>query len=319
MKYSLLALILSLSVLLNAQAPTQQPQNKGGQGSAQSSGNSNSGSSSKGASATTDQKLEKYAKVKWRKKLKIARKEIEAGSYISASEYLEDVFKDKPDKTEVLHLLGDVNRLLRDYEAAEKYYKLSLQKSPDGFIDDSYHLGLMQKMNGKYDDAKKTLTDYLKAKLDKGDKSYKNQAKIDIEGIDSAQVILKNPSKIKVEKTVGINAVLQDLSPQPLKGNRILFAQEKTDTALDNTTTKADYYASIFTAEKSGKAYINKTLLPYPPNSKHANTGNAILSGDEKTMIYTICNDSLDEGNHARCKFTEQPKRMHWSGMNPKN
>jgi tetratricopeptide (TPR) repeat protein len=226
MKYSLLALILSVAILLNAQTPAQQPQSKG-QNSSQGSGNSG-GSSSKAASgSTSDQKLEKYAKVKWRKKLKIARNEIAAGSYISAAEYLEDVYKDKPDKVEVMHLLGNVNRLLRDYEAAEKYYKLSLQKSPDAFIDDSYYLGVMQKINGKYDDAKKTLTDYLKAKLDKGDKSYKNQAKLDIEGIDSAQIILKNPSKIKVEKTTGINAILQDLSPQPLKGNRILFAQQK--------------------------------------------------------------------------------------------
>lgn len=318
MKYSFLALILSLAIILNAQTPAQQTPNKNGgsQNGGSSKGGSSSGSSSGAAASGTNQKLEKYAKVKWRKKLKIARKEIGAGSYISAAEYLEDVFKDKPDKSEVLHLLGDVNRLLRDYEAAEKYYKLSLQKNPDAFIDDSYWLGIMQKMNGQYDDAKKTLTDYLKAKLDKGDHNFKNQAKMDIEGIDSAQVILKNPSKVRVDKITGINAVLQDLSPQTLKGNRIMFAQQKTDTAIDNTTAKSDYFASIFTAEKTGKnTYGNKTLMPYPPNEKHANTGNAIMSGDEKTIIYTICHDSLVEGNRSKCKLYRTTKKnaLEWN------
>jgi outer membrane protein OmpA-like peptidoglycan-associated protein len=33
------------------------------------------------------------------------------------------------------------------------------------------------------------------------------------------------------------------------------------------------------------------------------------LSGDEKTMIYTICNDSLDQGNRARCKLYRTTKK----------
>ena len=296
MKYFLLVLLIPLNILLHAQA---------------------AGSSSKsgGDAKVTEKTIEKYPKVKWRKKFKLAKKKIEDGSYISASEYLEDAYKKKPDKIQIPHLLAEVNRELRDYEAAEKYYKIVITKDPIAYPADQYFLGEMQMMNGKYDDAKKSLQAYLKTKLDKNEKSYKALAKVEIDGCDSALIIIKNPTKIKVEKTTGINATLNDLSPKPLKNGGVMFAQQKTDTAVDNTTSKVDYYTSIFTAEKAGKAYINKSLMPYPPNDKRMNTGNAILSPDEKTLIYTRCGDSLDLGNRSRCKLFRTTKKdaLNWN------
>jgi outer membrane protein OmpA-like peptidoglycan-associated protein/tetratricopeptide (TPR) repeat protein len=330
MKYFLLALFIPLTVLLNAQgqvtpgartpATTPNNSNSGNSGNtggkSGSSGSSASGGGSGSSAASTPNKIEKYPKVKNGKKLKIARQKMADGSYINAVAYLEDIYKDKPDKLEVMHLLGECNRYLRDYQSAEKYYKASVTKDPIGFINDNYWLGVMQKMNGKYEDAKKTLSDYLKTKLDKGDKSYKEDAKMDIIGCDSALVIVKNPSKIKVEKTEGaVNTPLNDYSPKPLKDGRVMFASQKTDTAIDNTTTKQDYYVSIFTAEKSGKAFTNRTLFPYPPNDHRANTSNAILSGDEKTLIYTRCADSLDESNMGKCKLYRTTKKnaLEWN------
>jgi len=42
--------------------------------------------------------VEKYPKIKWRKKVKIARLKIQEGSYYNAAQYLEDAYKVKPDK-----------------------------------------------------------------------------------------------------------------------------------------------------------------------------------------------------------------------------
>ena len=115
----------------------------------------------------------------------IAGLKIQEGSYYNAAQYLEDAYKVKPDKIAIAHLLGDVNMYLRDYEAAEKYYKVVITKDPEAFIADQFHLGQMQKMNGRYEDAKKTLEGYIKAPVGKKDISYKALAKIEIEGCDT--------------------------------------------------------------------------------------------------------------------------------------
>ena len=308
MKYFLLAVLIPLTVLLSAQNTPKQ------QNSGSSSTQKNSGGQSAGNSE--DKNIEKYPKIKWRKKLKIARKKMKEGSYYIASKYLEDAYKDKPEKVEIPHLLGEANRYLRDYEAAAKYYHAEMAKDSGAYPNDRFFLGQMEKQNGKYEDAKGYFQGYLKSKLDKGDASYKNLAKIEIIGCDSALVIIKNPSKVKVEKIAsGLNTPLQDFSPKPLKGDRVIFTSQKTDTAVDFTTSNADYFTAIFTAEKAGKNYTNRTQVAYPPNDKNANAGNAILSADEQTMIYSRCLDTLNVGNMVRCKLYQTTKKnaLEWN------
>ena len=251
--------------------------------------------------------VEKYPKIKWRKKLKIARVKINEGSYYNAAQYLEDAYKAKPEKIDIAHLLGDVNMYLRDYEAAEKYYKAVITKDPEAFIADQFHLGQMQKMNGHYEDAKKTLEGYIKAPIGKKDISYKALAKIEIEGCDTALALIKTPTKIKVEKTQGaVNSTIQDFSPKPLKGNGILFSSQKTDTAVNITTSTVDHYTTIYRAEKSGNSYTGRTELPVPPNDSKTNTGNAVFSPDENSIIFTKCEVSLE--NWQNCKLYRSAK-----------
>jgi len=272
MKYFLLALLIPITVLVNAQDGSQL------------------------------KNVEKYPKIKWRKKLKIARLKIKEGSYYNAAQYLEDAYKVKPDKIDISHLLGDVNRYLRDYEASEKYYKQVITKDPEAFVEDQFRLGQMQKMNGHYEDAKKTLEGYIKAPLGKKDVSYKALAKIEIEGCDTALALLKSPSKIKFEKTQGVvNSTIQDFSPKPLKGNEILYSSQKTDTAVNISTSTADHFTSIFKASKTGNTYTGKTELPVPPNDPKANTGNAVFSPDENSVVFTKCEPSLE--NRMKCKL----------------
>jgi len=74
------------------------------------------------------QKVEKFPKVSVRKKKKIAETLVKQGSYYNASEYYEDVLKAKPDNIKVVHQLAEINRSLRDYKLAEKYYALEIEK-----------------------------------------------------------------------------------------------------------------------------------------------------------------------------------------------
>lgn len=252
--------------------------------------------------------IEKYPNYKWKKKLKIARLKITQGSYYNAAVYLEDVYREKPDKVEVPHLLGEVNRQLRDYEAAEKYYSAAVKLNPDAYPNDHFFLGQMLKMNGKYEDAKKSFESYLKQELGKNDRSYKSLTKNEIAGCDSALVIVANPTKIKVQKTEGaVNTVLQDFSPKPLKNGDMMYARQKTDTAVNVSTSKADYYTGIYTSSRSGNSFGAGNLLPFPPNDSKTNVGNAIYSADGNTLVYTKCTDPLID-NLGRCRIYSSKK-----------
>ncbi|MCW5909020.1 MAG: OmpA family protein [Chitinophagales bacterium] len=253
--------------------------------------------------------VQKYPKVSAAKKLKIGRKKMDEGSYYNAVQYLEDVYKAKPNKIEVPHLLGNAYRYLRDYASAEKYYQAVVTKDKEAYPSDLYYLGVMQKMNGKYEESKKTLQDYLQLPLRKKDENLKGLAKTDLEGCDTALALLASPSKSKVEKAEGgINSTLQDLSPKVIDNNTVMYASQKTDTAVNLNKTDASHYTAIYTSQKSGKSYINKTELPSPPNDPKTNVGNAVISGDGNWLVYTKCGVDYLLANQMRCKLVRSKK-----------
>jgi outer membrane protein OmpA-like peptidoglycan-associated protein/tetratricopeptide (TPR) repeat protein len=243
----------------------------------------------------------KYPKVKPRKKKKIAEQLIKEGSYYNAAEYLEDVLKDKPDNMKIVHQLALINESLRDYKAAEKYYRLELDKDPNKWPNDKFNLGHMQQMNGKYDDAKKSYQDYLKTDLGKDEKSYKALAKIGIEGCDSSVAWLANPNKIRVDHEDAINRVTTEGSPKVLRGGRIMYATMHSDTATVITGNKKDYYSQIYTARKQGKDWVEIAAMPFPPNDANNHVANGILTNDEKTLYFTKCDQS--EIVKMKCKI----------------
>jgi outer membrane protein OmpA-like peptidoglycan-associated protein len=256
----------------------------------------------------TRQDVRKYPKLKPGKKKKLADQEVKNGNYYVAIEYYEDVLKDKPDNLKLVHQIAELNRALRDYKAAEKYYKIELDKDANKWPNDKFYLANMLKMNGKYDEAKKMYQDYIKSNVDKDEKSYKSLAKVGIEGCDSAVAWLANPNKIRVDHEEGsINSVLTDMSPKPLKGGRIIYGSLKSDTAIIVSKNSNDYFAKIYTAKKKGKEWIEDTKLPYPPNDSKNHVANAILSDDEKTMIFTKCDQALVV--RGKCKIFKAEKQ----------
>ncbi len=248
------------------------------------------------------QKVLKYPNVKTGKKTKLAKDLVKEGSYFNAVGYLEDVVKAKPDKVKVIHLLAELNRSLRDYQAAEKYYVLEIQKVADKWPNSTFFLGQMQKMNGKYAEAKKTFQGYLKLKLDKKDISYKSLAKTEIIGCDSSNAWLANPYKMKVEHEEGsVNNILTDFAPKPLSGNRLLYSSLKSDTAINITKSDQDYFAKMYIATKDGKTWKSDTRLSYPPNDSKTHVGNGVMNADEKVLYFTKCDQS--EIVSMKCKL----------------
>lgn len=212
------------------------------------------------------------------------------GSYYNAVEYYEEVLKLKPDDLEVVHALAELNRLLRDYKAAETYYELELKKNPDKWPNSRFFLAQMKKMNGKYAEARKEFRAYQKIELDKNEKSYKSLAKNEIRGCDSVSLWQQNPYKIKVQHENGvINNIQTDYAPHPLSGGRLLYSSLKSDTAIRVTDNESDYYSKLYIATRENGEWTSDVKLDYPPNDAKTHIGNGVFTPDEKLLYYTKC------------------------------
>jgi outer membrane protein OmpA-like peptidoglycan-associated protein len=264
--------------------------------------------------STRHQEVRKYPKIKTAKKKKIAEQLVKDGSYINAVAYYEDVLKDKGDNIKVIHILGELNRKLRDYKQAEKYYKLSVSKDPKKFPNDKYYLGQMLMMNGKYDEAKKTLQEYLKADIDKDEKSYKALAKVAIEGCDSSTAWLANPNKVRVDHEDAINGINTEGCPRAIGDNTVMYFSLKPDSAVGvgGKTDISDHYAKIYTIKRDGKGWKDNVMLPFPPNDAKNHVSNAILTDDGKTMFFAKCGEALQD--NGKCKIFKCDKQgAEWS------
>jgi outer membrane protein OmpA-like peptidoglycan-associated protein len=254
------------------------------------------------------QEVRKYPKAKTGKKKKLAKSLAKQGSYYSSVEYYQDILKDKPGDIKAMHAIAEMNRDLRDYKAAEKYYKLELDKDAGKWPNDRYWVGVMEMMNGKYEDARKSFSEYNKSTLDKGEMSYKSIAKMHMEGCDSAAIWMAVPSKMKVLHEEGsINNILTDMAPKPLPDGRLLYSSLKSDTAIFITDNSKDYYSKIFIAKRDGKGWVDDEKLSYPPNDSKNHVGNANMTDDGKTLFYTKCDQS--EIRVMRCKIYKTDKQ----------
>jgi outer membrane protein OmpA-like peptidoglycan-associated protein/tetratricopeptide (TPR) repeat protein len=255
----------------------------------------------------------KYPKASTGKKTRIAKAKVKDGSYYNAADYLAQVVAAKPEKIKNVHQLANVEYSLRDYSKAEKYFKMVIDKDPGKYAEDQFYYGKSLKVNGKYEEAKTQFQNFLKSKDSEDLGALRSMAKVEITGCDSAIALIANPTKFKVVRENGVvNKPIQDYSPKPLSGNRILYATLKSDTAVNITDAKYDYYSSIFTAEKVNGTWQNAHVLPTPPNDPKTHVGNAIMSADEKSIIFTKCDEHLIKT--MLCKLYQSKKEgAEWS------
>jgi tetratricopeptide (TPR) repeat protein len=188
----------------------------------------------------TKQKTTKYDKLSIRKKLKIANKLYEEGSYLNAAEYYEEVVKVKKDNVKILHFLAETFMGIRNYEKAEKYYAEVIKLDAAKYPSDQFNYGRALKANGKYEEAKSSFQKYIAAKRDKDDADFSRLAKTEILGCDSAVVWKANPSKVIVENETALNKALPDYSARSVKGGKVLYSSIKSDTAINVSTAKYD-------------------------------------------------------------------------------
>lgn len=226
------------------------------------------------------------------KKIKTADQLFKDGSYYNAVDLYGEAYAKKENNTKLTYKLAETNKVLKDYKQAEKWYaktsELNNSKPEAKFFE-----GLMQKNQGKYDDAAVTLQAFVDSYDDKEGTGLKARAKMELEGIALAKEMMEAKPEIEVSTiSGGLNNTLQDLSPKVV-GNKVLMAALLPESAIELETAKnanEDYYTKMYFATNEGGTW-KREMLNDNINSKTMHVGNGVISRDGNTLYFTKCSE----------------------------
>ena len=111
--------------------------------------------------------MEKVAKLRTKKKVKVADNLYNKGSYYNAIEVYEMVLVKKPSHTATEYKLGVTNYAIRDYAKSAEWFQKVASFDSIGYPLCQFFLASSLKRLGKYDEAKMVFTNFKKTTFKK--------------------------------------------------------------------------------------------------------------------------------------------------------
>lgn len=260
-----------------------------------------------------DYRSDKLKNLGPKKKLKIANALYEKGSYINALMYYNEVYNEKPDNACVVSRLAKLNYLVRDYKNAEKWYKVFYELDTEKYSKAKYMYALMQKYNGKCEEAKTNFQAFIDEYNDADEDMDKFKKKVEnqIKGCDLQIQTVNDPERVTVDLLdTKVNNPFSDFAPVPTGENEFVFSSLRSDSVIllpteeeiesgekDGTYTKSQ----LWTSKNTNGSWTEAKLFPTPVNDENEHTGNATFSADGKTMYFTRC--KVGEEMNMECKI----------------
>jgi peptidoglycan-associated lipoprotein len=219
--------------------------------------------------------------------LQVAEEKLEAKDYLNALDFFTKYYEATKDRS-VLYKMGLADMAIKDYSKAEANFSKSLQRSKNASTevneDARLYLGMMQKMNEKYDEAIVTLEEYMKSGTDAAKVA---RAKTELEGAKLAMRMKENPKLLLENLGTKVNTGNSEYSPSVL-GNTLYFAalRDGKITVIDGK--EGDFYAKIYKTGVNAKGEFDKPeALGGEINRTGAHQGNVSFSPDGATMYFT--------------------------------
>ncbi|MBI1838304.1 MAG: DUF1573 domain-containing protein [Flavobacteriia bacterium] len=235
------------------------------------------------------------------KYLKFAEEQYKKGDYIYALEYFEKALEIDSNTVAIQWNYAECLRAYKDYQNAEKAYQKVYSKEEGNIYPNSLlYLGLMQKQNGKYDDALETFKK-VKKKFSKDKKAYIYlKSKREVESCLWAKSALKDTAKVSFSALPEtINTKNAEFGHLKLK-DRFIFSSLRPDSISENEEVYAiNYKTKLYSSEVKNKQFypserIENLLI------QNLNTGNGSFSLDGKRFYFSVCNE---QNYNYHCKI----------------
>lgn len=233
------------------------------------------------------------------KTIKAAEKAMSEGDIYQAADLYEEVIKNDGANKDVAFRLGIIYFTMRDYKNAEKYFEIAASSESKINVQPTagYYYALMMKMNGKYEDAKKTFEAFkksFKSDIPGFDKKWIDK---EIEGcvmaINKAKVInnlnVKHPGK-------ELNSSYADQAPVKWDSSTLVFATIQSDTVV--IRDKNNHFLHFYQSKVDNGTFSNSTPFDnFKTEGKHVTNGS--MSPDHKKFFFNICSETKEHTYHC--------------------
>ncbi len=240
-----------------------------------------------------------------KKKKDRAKYAMQTGNVYTALFYYEDITKNDPKDTESRFQLAEAYRLARNYKMAAESYGIVYDKAPTSYPTALYYKGLMLKMQGKYEDAKKCLVDFKKILKDLNDKNLNKLITKEIAGCDSGMVYRDFPENTDLQNAgKSVNQPHTEFSPFLLDSMNMLFGTLREDSLryyeVESEHPDKQPMRQIHKAEKINGQWKDKGLFDIL-NDPNVDMGNFVYSPYTDRYYFSKC--FKNEKGKVTCKL----------------
>ena len=257
-------------------------------------------------SAFSQNNLKKY--------LKFAQEQSQKGDYFHALKYYEKAMEIDSNTVDILWEVAETYRAYKDYRKAEYYYAKVYDREEARIYPSSLlNLGLMQKQNGKYEEAIKTFKkakkkyykkkksyNYLKAKRELASTVWAKSARIDTSNV----TISRLPETVNTKNSeFGHGIYNNQLIFSSLRADSISANEEVYDPNYKTSIYSSNIEDLEFQSSEQVKALFIEDL----------HTGNGVFSLDGTRFYFSQC---VEDGYNYRCKImVARYSNNKWTGI----
>lgn len=215
-------------------------------------------------------------------------KELFDGFPESALFYYRLAMKQDTNMVEANFKTGEAYRVQRNYKRAAKAYdRTASLDEQDEFPEALFWLGMMQKQQGKYEEAKRSLTAFL-AIYRLRDEFYRSARDEQISCGWAIEHIEDKPDFEVSRPDSGLNTVHAEMSPFLLDTNTMYFATMRYES--DEVKKNKSVFVEMKKAVKDSNIWELQEL-DLPIASQNAHVGNGCFSADSTRFYYSNCPD----------------------------
>lgn len=246
--------------------------------------------------------------------LDFAQEQYDKGDYYYALQYYKKAMELDSNTIDIVWKCAETYRAYKDYRKAEYYYARVYEQGEAKIYPASLlNLGLMQKQNGKYEEALRTFKK-AKKKYYKQKKSYLYQkAKRELASTVWAKSAVIDTAKVQlIQLPETVNTQNSEFG-HGIYNNELIFSSLRADSiSTSEEVYTTDYKTHIYRSAKVSETFEASEPIKALFKQK-LSTGNGVFSLDGSRFYFSLCEDA---GYNYSCKImVAQYGNGKWFGL----